>query len=499
MLPQRGLIIAGTLVGATLLTVYALVTGSPQLLVLLIAFPIAVFLVNHTPQTFIASIVLSASYLTLPGLPFKLNLYLLACLFSIGTLLASAIVNRRTLFSQPGAVWIGLLAIWMLAHAWVRGFGLRSMGGESWGGFSYITMLISCAYFIASGHITLDERQWWRALTWMCLLSAIPTAAQALYALTGGALHHVFYFVVPEFQVLEYMTAREAGSGLARLHQANSTSQFFFILAMLQLGTKRPGRRIALLVIASAVLAGLAGNRITLVFNMLLLCIYLFIVKRISLQRFLFHPATMLVGVAFSLMCAFAQHLPLTFQRVLAVIPFANVSWVAKTAASATIGWRFKVWEAALRQVPDYLMLGKGFAFSAEDVMTISARSLFMNDIDYVLASRNYHNGVIRVLLDLGPLGLLFVLGFIFLMIRRHARWLRTTWAIPLLGHMHGVSFAVFVATTIVYFLLAGGINHLATLFLWGMIMEGLVRVHQRATAKPPTPASQRPRYFLPS
>jgi hypothetical protein len=99
-----------------------------------------------------------------------------------------------------------------------------------------------------------------------------------------------------------------------------------------------------------------------------------------------------------------APYLPLTFQRILSILPFANVSWEAKLAASSTISWRLEVWKP-LRwtRCRDYLMVGKGFAFSAQDVMTLTARRLYMNDIDYVLASRNYHNGMLHTLLDLGP------------------------------------------------------------------------------------------------
>jgi glucan phosphoethanolaminetransferase (alkaline phosphatase superfamily) len=150
------------------------------------------------------------------------------------------------------------------------------LGGESWGGFSYITMLLACFFFLASTHIEVDEKTWRRTLTWMCLLSVLPTLAQAVYAYSGGAIHHLFYFIVPEFQVLEFMYQREQGSSMARLQQANVTSQYFCILAFLILYRRNPtaaGRPCCSP--PALILAGISGNRIALVFLMLFIFFYL--------------------------------------------------------------------------------------------------------------------------------------------------------------------------------------------------------------------------------
>jgi O-antigen ligase len=475
-LPQRILVVGGALLATLLVAVYAYSTHSQMLLVGLPAFTVLVFLLSKSRFTYAAAIALSTSALTLPGLPSKVNLYLLMAAVSTVSLMAAAIITKKNVPSRPENKWVLALALLILATASIRGFGLRSLGGESWGGFSYITMLLACSFFLASTHIDVEEQTWRKTLTWMCLLSALPTLAQAVYAYSGGAIHHLFYFIVPEFQVLEFMFQREQGSSMARLQQANVTSQYFCILAFLILH-RRSNRRWSVLLFGLAlILAGISGNRIALVFIMLFIFFYLLTNQRLTLPQIVFHPAFLIAGVAIVFLGLLAPYLPLTFQRILSILPFANVSWEAKLAANSTINWRLEVWAAALRQVPDYLLVGKGFAFSAQDVMTLTARRLYMNDIDYVLASRNYHNGMLHTLLDLGLPGLIFSLGFIFTVIHRHWGLLGKSWTSPLMKHYHHVFIAIFMATALTYFVLAGGVTHLAMLFLFTMILEGLVR-----------------------
>lgn len=479
ILPQRILVVGGVLIATLLLAVYAYSTHNQLLLVGLPGFTILVFLLSKARFTYATAIALSASSLTLPGLPSKVNLYLAMAAVSTVSLMAAAIITKKSTPARPENKWVLALALLIFATACIRGFGLRTFGGESWGGFSYITMLLACFFFLASSHIEVDEKTWKKALPWMCLLSVLPTLAQAVYAYSGGAIHQMFYFIVPEYQVLEFMYQREQGSNMARLQQANVTSQYFSILAFLILYHRNNRRWAALLFAAALVLAGISGNRIALVFLMLFIFFYLLTHQGMTWPQIVFHPFLIFAGIGVVLLGFLAPYLPLTFQRILSILPFANVSWEAKLAASSTISWRLEVWKAALDQVPHHLIVGKGFAFSAQDVMTLTARRLYMNDIEYVLASRNYHNGMLHTLLDLGLPGLIFSLGFIFTVARRHWAWLSRSWTSPLMKHYHHVFLAIFLTTALVYFVLAGGVTHLAMLFLFAMILEGILRADQ--------------------
>lgn len=501
ILPQRILVVGGVLLATLVLAVYAYSSHNQFLLVGLPAFPVLVFLLSKTRFTFALAIALSASALTLPGLPGKLNLYLLVAGVTSVALTANAIINKPSGPSRPSNIWVLALAALIVITASVRGFGLRALGGESWGGFSYISMLLACFFFLASSRMQLPEKIWRRTIVWMCLLSLLPTLAQAVYAYSGGALHHMFYFIVPEYQVLEFMQQREQGSQLARLQQANVTSQYFFMLGLLLLHNRKNLRWAMLFFISAVILAGISGNRIAVIFNVFFTLVFLLTNRRLTLPQILFHPGMIAGGFAVFVLSLFASHLPMTFQRILSLIPFANISWEAKLAASSTISWRLEVWEAALRQVPDYLLIGKGFAFSAQDIMTISARTMYMNDIDYVLASRNYHNGMLHTLLDLGLPGLLISLGFIVSVAVRHWGLLNRTWHRPTLKHFHHVFYAVFITTVLTYFVLAGGVTHLNLLFFWTIILEGMVRAdaYELEKTRPrtdPVPAHFSPRRF---
>lgn len=491
VIPPRVLVTGGVLLAVVIASLYGMVTKSLTAFLVLTALPVGVFLLNNPRLTFMASIMLTVSALTLPGLPSKINLCMLAMATVSVTLVASAVVNRQPILGRPQTLWVAALMLLMLITAYLRGFGLRSLGGEAWGGFTYVTMLLNCLFFLAAGNAYLTERDWTKALIWMCLLSIIPTLAQAAYAYSGGALRHVFYFVVPEYQVLEFMHLREHGSDLARLQQANIPSQYFFVLAFMTMFWRRLRPWTLLLIVASFILAGISGNRIALVFNIIMAFIYSAIERDKPLSHMIFRPLTLGIVLGLLILSFAAEFLPLTFQRVLSIIPFANVSMEAREAASTTINWRLEVWAAALHQAPQYLLIGKGFAFSAQDVMTISARTLYMNDITYVLATRNYHNGMIHTLLDLGLPGLLITVGFLVTALARHARLIHGEWHSPLLRHYHRVFYAVLMTTVLVYFVMAGGVTHLAYMFFWVLLLEGFVRTDRRAADR--TAAALRP------
>jgi hypothetical protein len=485
MISTAKLIVFGAVLAVFAIVLYAYATDSIILLYGLIAFFPLVYLVNRQDVLFVSLIALYSSYLTLPQFPFKLTLFMVLSLVYSVVALAGRIISKDPLPANGTRRCVFGFIVVLLVTACARGFGLRMFGSATWGGAQYIIYFISSFFFLLAWDIVLTPRQWKIALYGMCLLSFIPMASQALYAFSGGRIWQHFMFIMPEMQVLEYMRDLQAGGQFARLQIANVASQYTFILALLIFGQKRrAGPVVYFLVILSFVLAGISGNRVPLIYILVLIIFYNLLNHG---RRFLDKiriPYVLMFLLTYVFLLVFARHLPMTFQRSLSFIPFMNVALEAKVSGLSTLGWRFEVWEAALRLIPQYFWVGRGFAFSSADVTSFSARTLDVSSsVDITLLTGNYHNGLINLIVDLGIFGFLAGMGFVFFAIRAERKNLRRNWTNPMLKNFHLVAFAGFMAHFIVYIVLGGGLNHIMTLFLWVLIMEGLVRTDLRLEA----------------
>jgi O-antigen ligase len=109
-----------------------------------------------------------------------------------------------------------------------------------------------------------------------------------------------------------------------------------------------------------------------------------------------------------------ASHLPYTFQRSLAFLPL-KVDPMARQDAQSTLNWRIEMWKALLPQVPQHLLLGKGFAITHEDYEMMGWNSPFqaVDASQQGLAlSFDYHNGPLSVVLPFGIWGVIVFLWF---------------------------------------------------------------------------------------
>jgi O-antigen ligase/polysaccharide polymerase Wzy-like membrane protein len=105
--------------------------------------------------------------------------------------------------------------------------------------------------------------------------------------------------------------------------------------------------------------------------------------------------------------------MPLSVQRSLSFLPL-EVDAMAYQDAAGTADWRFQMWRAVLPDVPRYLLLGKGFAFSGTDYMLTQEAMKQGNYLSYedTLISGNYHHGILTLIIPFGIFGLLSFLWF---------------------------------------------------------------------------------------
>ena len=86
----------------------------------------------------------------------------------------------------------------------------------------------------------------------------------------------------------------------------------------------------------------------------------------------------------------------------------------AQRSADDTTEWRLNMWKNVLPQIPQYLILGKGYSFNAAELEVIN--SVRNGGTDPTAAAEtvgDYHNGPLSVII---PFGLFGVFGFLWFM-----------------------------------------------------------------------------------
>src|SRR5665213_1862170 len=134
----------------------------------------------------------------------------------------------------------------------------------------------------------------------------------------------------------------------------------------------------------------------------------------------LFPPSSMTgedISLGTTRLVPFSSKLPFTFQRAMSFLPL-NWDPIAKADAQSSYDWRLKMWQDLLPQVPQHLLLGKGYAISEMDLAQNTGYGTFVNvgaqmnaSQDSLALTGDYHNGPLSVLL---PFGIWGAVGFLW-------------------------------------------------------------------------------------
>ena len=345
----------------------------------------------------------------------------IAVLLSLSIAIVERAVNSKQRFlSAPSIVWplIFTAGMAIITAKLTGGIALHTLGGEEGGGKKYIVLFLGIATFFAliSRKIPPERRNLYLALY---ILSALPGFISDLEPLLPQNFRFIG-FVIPS-SVLE--SGQEWSFGLTRLgaFAASAGAAASYMLARYGLwgifvGGKNWWR--APFFMTLLVLTMVGGFR-NIIFSYACLCIMMFFLEGLHRTRLL--PAFILIGlVGACLLVPLANKLPYTFQRSISFLPL-DIDSGARADAEASSEWRFKMWRDLWPQVPQYLLLGKGYALSADDYEMIGGGAFAggleakMNASEGSLAvSGDYHNGPLSTLIPFGIWGGITFLWFTF-------------------------------------------------------------------------------------
>jgi hypothetical protein len=353
----------------------------------------------------------------LPGRP---TLALALVMLSLVMAVANRAIVRQPITLPARSVALPLLTLGVVIVATATltgGIAGRAFGGEMWGARRYVGVFFGIAGFFAliSRQVPIERAYLAGGLF---LLSAMTSALSDL----AYAMGWEFMFVILSTDVALLQAISEYIGSFVRLTGVCWASWAMLNYLMMRFGISglldftRPWR----FAFAIAAFAGtmLGGYRSYIVLTALLFTALFFLE---GLHRTKILPITLAItGVIVAAVLPNVRSLPLAIQRSLSILPI-DVDPVARHDALGTLDWRLDMWRAVLPEVPQHILLGKGFAYSGTDYyLTQEAhrRGLIRASYEDTIISGNYHNGFLTLIIPFGIWGLAAFIWFCIASVR---------------------------------------------------------------------------------
>jgi O-Antigen ligase len=349
----------------------------------------------------------------IPGSP---PVWLLLTAISLGISVVHRTINSKAHFLSAPEVTRPLLFFFVVIIVTAKltgGIGLHAFGSEVSGGKRYFTLIFGILGYFAMTAMRVPPR---RAGLYIGLffLTGCSTAIGDLAPYVPSKLYFIFAFFPASGYDMEAKPgminfhARYAGAGLLGM------SGFLFMLACYGIRgiflSAKPWRWMFFGMFFIAIFLG--GFRSNIILCGLTFTV-MFFMERIHRTNLM--PVFLFVGLlAVTLLIPFADKLPFTFQRALAFLPL-KIDRAARMDAEGSSDWRLEIWRDTYPKVPKYLLLGKGYAISPEDLTIATSQSFaYLSTADAVAISQNYHSGPLSVLMPFGAWGAIALLWFWF-------------------------------------------------------------------------------------
>ncbi len=336
-------------------------------------------------------------------------------ILSLGIAIIDRTLNSEKRFiSIPLMTWplLFTLAVTYMTAELTGGIGLHTLGAGLGGGKKYLALFIGIGmYFALTSHpIPKNQRKLYVALFF---LAGLPAFIGDLFPFLPAPLNYINLLIPPS----NNGSAGQGGDSSLSVTRfgALSTSASVLISYMLaryglrQIFTiSRPIRLLIFCLMFALTMIG--GFRIVLI-GFLSIFTMLFFLEGL-------HRTPMVLVLLFGLVIGsvlivpFSDKLPATFQRAISFIPGLKIDPEVMMNAEGSKEWRLAIWRDTWPKVPQYLLLGKGYALTAEDFESMG-EGTFANGIESKLdqsrvalaISGDYHSGPLSTLMPFGIWG----------------------------------------------------------------------------------------------
>ena len=340
-----------------------------------------------------------------------------------------AVNSERRFIKASAMTWplLFTLAMAITTAELTGGIGLKTLGGDVGGGKKYLTLFIGIAMFFAltSRRIPKEKRTLYVAFLF---LSGAPAFISDLFPVLPAPLNYINLLFPPSSI---HNDGTEFSLGTTRLGAFSTTASCVanYLLARYGLRGIIDGQHPRRLVMfgAAMLLTTLGGFRLTVI-SFAEVIIFLFFMEGLHRTRLLL--ACVLGGTLFfAVMIPFANKMPYTLQRSISFLPL-NFDSAAVNDADGSKKWREQIWADTWPKVPQYLLLGKGYALHAEDFALMGGGAFegvgsgFDHSLEGLAISMDYHNGPLSTLMPFGVWGMIsylwVALATIFVLFRNY-------------------------------------------------------------------------------
>jgi O-antigen ligase len=351
-----------------------------------------------------------------------------------------------------------LVAVILITARCRGGIGLQMFGGGgSVGGKGYIILLSAIVGFFA---LTARRIPPERALFFVGLFFAgqATMALSELSAIVGPGMSFMFLlFPASGGPVHEAVNDPMGLGGISRLGSLATACGAVLWIMLSRYGIdqiftwRRVGRLLVFFVMLCISLLG--GFRSILLFFLLTFAILFYLEG--MLRRPLL-PALILVALlGGTILIPFVGRLPLTIQRTLSFLPLP-IDPIAQASADASTEWRIRMWKNVLPQIPNYLLLGKGYSINAADLAMASNAAMESGTFGSEIAG-DYHNGPLSLIIPFGIFGVIAFVWFLWAGIKVLRQ--NYHYGDPALAYVNRFLLSIFIAKIVFFFTIFGGFS----------------------------------------
>ncbi len=387
-----------------------------------------------------------------PGRP-QLWTGLAAASFTISILQYT--LNRRMKFLHVPAVARPLLflaAVVLLTARLTGGMGTRAFGSDTYGGKRYFMIVAGIIGYFAIIHRQIPPKRVNLYVT-LFFLGAGTLAIGNLPGVVSPSLN--FLFIVFPVMSMAAFTDQNSVVGatgfMGRVTGFSALGLALFCAMLARYGIRgildmaKPWR---LGVFCLGVLIGMLSGFRNILIVIVLTFGLLFYLERLHRTRLLI-PLVLTVVAGAGLMGIFSNRLPYSIQRSLSFLPIP-VDPVVKMDAQGSSEWRLGMWRDVIPQIPQYLIVGKGYAFSAAEAVQLGRK------IEGAELVGDYHSGPLSVLL---PFGIFGAIAFLWLLIASfRALYQNYQFGDPAFRQVNAFILAYYTAKIIIFFVIFGSL-----------------------------------------
>jgi hypothetical protein len=372
-------------------------------------------------------------------------------------------INRNLKFLYVPSVTRPLLfiaAVVLITARLTGGIGLKALGSSVHGGKYYISILAAIVGYFALTSRQIPRKRVGLYVALFFLGSATMSIGELPRILPSSLnfLFMVFPVMGGSVEAQQSSTAVGAVGNFSRISGLSTLGMGLFSTLLACYGIRglflESGKPWRIPVFAACALVALLGGFRSALIIMFMTFMMLFHLERLYHTRLL--PLLVISALlGGTLVVAFANRLPFYVQRSMAFLPI-DIDPVARLSAEASSAWRVQMWKEILPLVPQYLLLGKGYGFSAREMeMVQDDAGRGGSGLVGTEMAGDYHNGPLSVLIPFGIFGMIGFLWFLFAGLR--VIYQNYQFGDPAYRRFNTFIFVVFTVKFIFFFVVFGG------------------------------------------